>query len=160
MTVSVTYLEWSDIQGKVLQNIDRQIVGRDELFIRKLVNASVIHNVFYEHTSNESELSSHAIYAIPFRGVEIAEYGPAIQSTLSEFCDVAIRIEPEFWLWDNLGNRFVRGGVRLSPNGAAEIAELLLDHYIVTEERTYESIYTVLDTDRHKALFYLKEVTA
>ncbi|QYR23620.1 hypothetical protein KZ483_12400 [Paenibacillus sp. sptzw28] len=160
MTVSVTYLEWSDMQGKVLQTIDRHIVGRDELFIRKLVNASVIHNVLYEHTSNESELSQHAIYVIPFRGKEIAEYGRAIESSLSEFCDVAMRIEPEFWLWDNLGNRFIRGGTRLSPGEAAEIAQLLLDHYIVTDERTYECIYTVMDTDRRKALFYLKEVKA
>jgi hypothetical protein len=44
------------------------------------------------------------------------------------------------------------------PASPLEFARLLLDHYIVSEERTYETIYTIYDIDRSKIVVFLKGV--
>ncbi|RUT36538.1 hypothetical protein EJP77_00060 [Paenibacillus zeisoli] len=38
-----------------------------------------------------------------------------------------------------------------------EIARMLLDHYLVKNDTTYEIVYSVLDMDRNKVVLYLKE---
>lgn len=158
-TRSISYQEWSEDEGKVVRVLQEQSVTNEEIFIRKLVNATVIRNQLYEHTSHESEEGTrHIVYAKPFQESDVQVYGNSIKPPLFEYCSSTIRVEPEFLYWD--GHTFRRGSRLMLTREPLEIAQLLLDHYLVVQDTTYETVYSVLDTDRNKAVFYLKEVNS
>lgn len=150
------YCEWSNAEERVVRDLLELPVGSDDLFMRKLVNATVLRNRLFEHSSHESEEGRlHTIYVKPFEGRELEKYGPQIEPPLSEHCDTAPAPEAEFLHWD--GRRFRRGEPAAAPEGPLEIARLLLDHYVVANGRTHETIYSVFDADRNKVVFYMKE---
>lgn len=153
----LTYQEWSESLGRAERELLEVHVSREEMFLRKLVNATVIRNRMFEHTSNESENNrEHVIYAKPFREYEVDTYGPGIWKHAFEFVDVSHTIEPVFCVWHN--GDFAVKPVLHGISQPMDIAQLLLDHYLIEYGRTYEVIYTLLDHERKKVLFFLKEV--
>lgn len=158
MNCPLTYLEWSDQDQRVVRTITDATVSSDDIFVRKLVNATVYRNGLFEHTANECEDGlRHHIYVKPYNECDDTVYGQAIRTALHEYCTVSPYMEAEYLLWN--GYRFnpcVLG--QQPPAGPLEFAQLLLDHYIVSEERTYETIYTIYDIDRSKIVVFLKGV--
>lgn len=155
--ISLSYLQWSEAMGRVEEQLLNVFVSRDELFIRKLVNASVVRNRLLEHTSNESEDNrQHAIYAKPFQDADLPVYGHEVWRTVFDLCDVGFRIDALFFVWEN--GRFAEQKFTFYASSETDIAQLLLDHYLVESGRSYEVVYTVFDHERKKALFFLKEV--
>ncbi|TFE28135.1 hypothetical protein [Cohnella luojiensis] len=153
----LAYLEWSESLGRVEQHLLDAYVSREELFLRKLVNATVIRNRMFEHSSNESESNRrHAVYVKPFREFDIATYGTAIWKHAFEFCDISDSLEAVFCIWHN--GDFVAEPMTFGLLEPMDIAQLLLDHYLIEMGKTYEVLYTVLDNERKKVLFFLKEV--
>ncbi|MNC77654.1 hypothetical protein D3C75_1296610 [compost metagenome] len=63
---------------------------------------------------------------------------------------------PEYMLWN--GKAFQELELADSSSYTMELAERLLDHYMVRNGTTYEFVYSVLDADRRKVLFFMKEV--
>ncbi|NUU77206.1 hypothetical protein HP552_18480 [Paenibacillus xylanilyticus] len=62
----------------------------------------------------------------------------------------------EYMLWN--GKAFQELELADSSSYTMELAERLLDHYMVRSGTTYEFVYSVLDADRRKVLFFMKEV--
>ncbi|RAP78372.1 hypothetical protein [Paenibacillus montanisoli] len=154
---TIYYQDWDEAGQRVQRTLKQYTIGTDELFVRKLVNATVIQNLLLHHSSHESEAGgNHLIYAAPFQSSCLDRYGSEIKPALLERCDRSVFLETEFLYWN--GSRFELGEPLMHTPDALAIARLLLDHYLVKQERTYESLYTVLDDDRNKVLFYLKEV--
>ncbi|WP_308634131.1 hypothetical protein [Paenibacillus silvisoli] len=154
---TISYLEWDETGRRVRRTLKQYTIGTDEIFVRKLVNATVIQNLLLHHSSHESEASGqHLIYAAPFQSSDLDGYGTEMKAALLERCDRSVFLEAEFLYWN--GIRFELGEALTRTPDAQAIAMLLLDHYLVKQDRTYESLYTVLDDDRNKVLFYLKEV--
>lgn len=160
MKYPVIYLEWSEPEQRVLRTVADTEAAQGDLFVRKLVNATLFRNGLYEHSANECEEGlRHHIYAKRYREDDDPLYGHAIRTALQECCTVSEFMEAEFLLWN--GIRFHPCSLRrLAPAAPLEFAQLLLDHYIVTEGHTYETVYTVYDMDRSKIVIFLKEVNA
>jgi len=157
-TSLISYHEWSELEGKVTKDLEEQSVSNADIFVRKLVDATVLRNQLYEHTSYESENSHrHLIYAKPFNESDYEEFGPSIKPPLSEYCAPSYTLETEFLYWN--AYQFERGNRIRFSNDALEIAKLLLDHYIVDNEKTFETLYTVFDPMRSRVMFYMKEVS-
>ncbi|MGO4373436.1 hypothetical protein AB4Z21_22260, partial [Paenibacillus sp. MCAF20] len=112
----------------------------------------------YEHTANESEDGQqHLIYMKPYSEFDDSIYGTAIRTALYENCSVSPYLEAEFLLWN--GYRFNPCVLAMRPlAGQLDFAQLLLDHYIVSERSTYETVYTIYDMDRSKIVVFLKGV--
>ncbi|MCM3786136.1 hypothetical protein M3231_24560 [Neobacillus mesonae] len=155
MHVPVIYEHWSEEDNKVIGSLTQLQVSQEELFVRKLVNATVIRGELYEHTANESEDGyCHLIYAKKFNP-EDHNFGKALLDATFDAYQVSPgSISCEYALWK--GRSFKPLELNITPSSAIEVARLLLDHYIVHREDTYESIYTVLDTDRSRVVLYLK----
>ncbi|MNM91947.1 hypothetical protein D3C76_53770 [compost metagenome] len=152
-----SYQEWSEPEGRVLSVLQEKRVPGEEIFLRKLVNATVIRNQVYEHTSNESEVGErHNVYVKPFDEDDLELYGVHIKSSLFENSARSIRIETEFLCWEETG--FERREVLAPIRDLYEISQLLLDHHLVIRGNHYEILYSVLDTDMNKVNFYLKEM--
>ncbi|MDQ8736302.1 hypothetical protein [Paenibacillus sp. LHD-38] len=154
----LTYLEWSEQDQRVERTITEAAVTRDDIFVRKLVNATVFRNALFEHTANECEDGKrHHIYAKPYNEFDDTVYGQAIRNALHEYVTVSPYMEVEYLLWN--GYRFNPCALPLlEPASPLEFAQLLLDHYIVSEQKTYETVYTVYDMDRSKIVVFLKGV--
>jgi len=153
----VSYEEWNEEQARVERHLLDVRVPREELFLRKLVNATVIHNRLYEHSSHESEDDrKHFVYAKPFDERSLRSYGPAVLRAVFETSEAAAEPSADCYYWRD--GAFVRGQPAFPVNGALDIAERLLDHYRVEYGRTHEAVYAVWDEERKKALFFLKEV--
>lgn len=154
----LSYLEWSEHGQRVERTITETAVSRDELFVRKLVNATVVRNSLFEHTANESEDGQrHLIYAKPYHDQDDAVYGSAIRTALYENCSVSPHLEAEYLLWNGYRFKPCVLGQRPLAN-PLDFAQLLLDHYIVSEQQSYETVYTVYDMDRSKLIIFLKGV--
>lgn len=154
---SISYQEWSEIDGRVVRELQERSVSNEEIFVRKLVNATMIRNQLYEHTSHESEDGTrHIVYAKLFDERDLQLYGNQIKPALLEYCSSTIRVEAELLYWN--GAAFSRGTRLKLSNEPLKIAQLLLDHYLVIQDTTYENVYSILDTDRNKVLFFLREV--
>lgn len=154
---SIRYQEWSEQEQQVIRILQEVTVPDEEIFIHKLVNVAVIRNQLFEHTSHESEdMYRHLVYAKPYSDVNMLVYGRGIVPPLSEFVRPSMRLEPEFLYWD--GAQFQHEQSLFTLSNPLDIAKLLLDHYISVRLQSYECVYTILDTDRNKVMFYLKGV--
>ncbi|WP_337103731.1 hypothetical protein [Paenibacillus sp. YIM B09110] len=158
MSSPLSYVEWSEYEQRVLRTIAEATVSQGELFVRKLVNATAVRNGLYEHTANESEDGQqHLIYMKPYSEFDDSIYGTAIRTALYENCSVSPYLEAEFLLWN--GYRFNPCVLAMRPPASPlDFAQLLLDHYIVSERSTYETVYTIYDMDRSKIVVFLKGV--
>lgn len=158
MNSTLTYLEWSEEEQRVERSITEFDVTRDDIFVRKLVNATVFRNGVFEHTANECEDGKrHHIYAKRYNESDDIVYGQAIRAALHEYVTLSPYMEVEYLLWN--GYRFNPCTLaQQAPASPLEFAQLLLDHYIVSDQRTYETIYTIYDMDRSKIVIFLKGV--
>ena len=84
------------------------------------------------------------------------EYGAAIADAALAMCKMSSMYSAEYMLWN--GRSFQELDLTASSTYTMELAEQLLDHYMVRGGKTYEFLYSVLDGDRKKVLFYMKEV--
>lgn len=153
----LSYQEWSDLELRVTRSLFSEAVSNQELFVRKLVNATVIHNQCFEHTSHESDHGgNHVIYMKPFEADELPIYGARLKEALFDYCDVSPALSMDCCYWEH--DRFVRGTAIRMEHEPLKIAGLLLDHYLVQYEQTYENVYSVFDRDRRKVILFLKGV--
>lgn len=154
MHVPLQYEEWSESEKRVVRTLTQDQVPQEELFVRKLVNATVIRGHLYEHTANESEDGyRHLIYVQPF-DTDQYTYGKALHDATFDACRVSSYLECEYVLWN--GKAFKKAEFSLSVSSPIEIARLLLDHLIVIQDDTFEMVYSALDSDRGKVMIYLK----
>jgi hypothetical protein len=149
------YHEWSETERRAVQIVHQGTVSREEMFIRKLVNGTMIRNQLFEHSSNESEnFELHHIYLLPFDGRKQL-YGDTIREAAFEYCSVSANIECEWKVYD--GSKFRQADSIEPAANLLDIAQMLLDHYLIIEGHTYETIYSLFDSDRKKVIFYLSE---
>lgn len=154
MHIPLQYEEWSESEKRVVRTLVQEQVPQEELFVRKLVNATVIRGHLYEHTANESEDGyRHLIYVQPFDKAQYS-YGKALYEATFDAYQVSSYLECEYVLWS--GRAFKEAAFTLPTSSPLEIARLLLDHLIVVQDDTYEMVYSALDTDRKKVMIYLK----
>ncbi|WP_141680284.1 hypothetical protein [Bacillus sp. FJAT-26390] len=156
MNCSLAYMEWSEPDQRVVRTITDEVITRDDIFMRKLVNATVFQSSLFEHTANECEDGTrHLIYAKPFHDYDDPVYGQAIRTALHEYVTVSPNVEVEYLLWN--GHRFNPCTLaQPSPASPLEFAQLLLDHFIVSEQHAFETVYTIYDMDRSKIVVFLK----
>ncbi|MBP3964141.1 hypothetical protein [Paenibacillus lignilyticus] len=153
---TICYQEWDESTQRVVRTLKQYSLDTDELFVRKLVNATVIQNRLLHHSSHESEDTGvHHIYAASFQAGDLDGYGAEVKPALLERCDRSVFLETEFLYWN--GRNFDLGEQLVRTTGSQDIARLLLDHYLVKQNRTFESLYSVLDDDRNKVVLYMKE---
>lgn len=154
MHVPLHYEEWSETEKRVVRTLTEQHVPLEELFVRKLVNATVIRGHLYEHTANESEDGyKHFIYAQLFDPDQYS-YGKALYEATFDAYRVSSELACEYVLWN--GRVFKETELPVTLSSTWEIARLLLDHLLVLHDETYEVLYSTLDTDRGKVMIYLK----
>ncbi|CAM2790121.1 hypothetical protein PATA110615_01315 [Paenibacillus taichungensis] len=154
---SMTYRNWSDDRQVETGVLEQVSVTRDELFMRKLVDATLMKNKLWAHLSNECEdRREHAVYVTEYDNQKPAEYGTAIADAALAMCKMSSMYSAEYMLWN--GSAFQELDLAESSSYTMELAEQLLDHYMVRGGTTYEFVYSVLDVDRKKVLFLMKEV--
>ncbi|WKL04276.1 hypothetical protein Q0F98_14695 [Paenibacillus amylolyticus] len=137
--------------------LEQTSVTRDELFMRKLVDATLVKNKLWAHLSNECQDGrEHAVYVTAYEQQMPDEYGAAIADAALAMCKMSSMYSAEYMLWN--GRSFQELELTASSTYTMELAEQLLDHYMVHDGKTYEFLYSVLDADRKKVLFYMKEV--
>ena len=137
--------------------LEQTSVTRDELFMCKLVDATLVKNKLWAHLSNECQDGrEHAVYVTAYEQQMPDEYGAAIADAALAMCKMSSMYSAEYMLWN--GSSFQELELTASSAYTMELAEQLLDHYIVRDGKTYEFLYSVLDADRKKVLFYMKEV--
>jgi hypothetical protein len=157
ITSWLSYQEWAEQDKRVVGYLLEQYVSREELFVRKLVNASVIHNKLYEHVSNESENGTrHIIYASRFNREQDTVHGRYIEEPLFANSARSEQLSIVLLCWND--GRFERSEFLTAPYDVPA-RTLLLDHYWVLYSVCYEIIYSVLDLDTNHVIFYLKEVS-
>ncbi|WP_340028133.1 hypothetical protein MHB71_26745 [Paenibacillus sp. FSL H7-0940] len=153
----MTYRSWSDDRQAETGVLEQASVTRDELFMRKLVDATLVKNKLWAHLSNECQDGrEHAVYVTAYEQQMPDEYGAAIADAALAMCKMSSMYSAEYMLWN--GSSFQELELTVSSTYTMELAEQLLDHYMVRGGKTYEFLYSVLDADRKKVLFYMKEV--
>ncbi len=152
----MTYRSWSDERQSETGILDEISVPRDELFMRKLVDATVITGKLWLHLSNESDGRDHAVYVTDMQRQLPAEYGSAIIDAVKSPRSVSLMFMAEYRLWN--GRSFEDKELAGITAYTMELAERLLDHYMVHNGATYEFVYSVLDTEAKKVLLFMKEV--
>lgn len=155
---SLTYREWSEDTQKELRSLTRESVSGDELFLRKLVDATRLHDKLWSHISNESEEhTDHSVYVTEFTGERAKPYGASITDlVLASEGGYTSTYSAMYWIWHEPAFRSMEQ--REGSVFTLELAQRLLDHYTVLSGKTYEFIYSVLDPQLKKVHLFVKEV--
>jgi hypothetical protein len=152
--IPLIYTEWDDQRNEASPSpILQVIVSQGVLFLRKLVNASVINNRMWEHTSHETDEDGQAyIYVKPWNKAEHS-YGEQVEKCIYHRYDISTAYEIEFY-------RLVQGQYEIlsnvSGNSTLEVAQVLLDHYRAINGIFYELSYAVLDHNRRKVIIFVE----
>ncbi|ANE46320.1 hypothetical protein SY83_08555 [Paenibacillus swuensis] len=152
---SLTYCEWDEALSRVAGIWLKLPVTREQLCIRKLVNATVLRNKAGEHTSHETDGAGESmIYVKPWTPASLPVYGEAVREALYEYSDIAEYGEVEYYRYR--GERFERF-LQQGMGEPYETVTILVDHYRNVQQTDYEIVYTILDTDRNKLLLFMTE---
>ncbi|MDP4098552.1 hypothetical protein OIN60_17610 [Paenibacillus sp. P96] len=151
------YREWSEVKQREVRSLSHESVSGDELFLRKLVDATCLNGRLWGHTSHENEDNlAHSVYVTPFKEQVSEPYASAITEVLSGEGTASSLLKPSYWLWKE--KRFHPMDRNEASVFTLELARRLLDHYTVLDGRTYQYLYSVLDTGRNSVHFFLEEV--
>lgn len=151
--IALRYFEWDESEMQPKEILAQVLVDQGVLFLRKLVNATVIRNQLFEHTSNESDGKESFIYLQPFEASQLEEKAPIEQAVFSRH-NVAPRYEAEYWTLED--RSFICRETQRFDH-PMDTAQLLLDHYLHFQGYHYEYLYAVLDPARRKLLLFLKQ---
>ncbi|RKD23846.1 hypothetical protein BEP19_05295 [Ammoniphilus oxalaticus] len=149
------YQHWDEQNSEPIETINRMLVSREVLFIRKLVDATVLRNKIWEHTSNETEGDYSCIYIKPFE-IKETPTGEQIEQVVFARHDLAGRYEAEYWVV--LENEYHLLTVATFEQ-TWHAAQVLLDHYLRIAEKHYEVNYAILDPNRKKILLFIQETS-
>jgi hypothetical protein len=154
---SITYREWSEDSQKELRSLTQESVSGDELFLRKLVDATRLHDKLWAHISNESEEhTEHSVYVTEFTGERAEPYGASITDLVqASEGGYASSFSVFYWVWREPAFHSMEH--REGSLFTLELAQRLLDHYTVLGGQTYEFIYSVLDPQAKKVHLFVKE---
>ncbi|MFD2611081.1 hypothetical protein [Paenibacillus gansuensis] len=154
-TIDLTYLEWDESRRESSSVWLQTGVAQGELFLAKLVNATLFRNRLGEHVSNETDQYGHAaVYIKPWMDSCLPEYGAAVREALFDYCDVSEQMEMEYWRFEE--GRFTKW-IKEPLSSALAAASILLDHYRTIHYTDYEVLYAVHDLDRKKVVMFLKQ---
>lgn len=153
--IPLFYIEWDETFQLPSPPISETTVSNGELFIRKLVNASMMNNRIWEHISNETdEHGQSVIYVKPWLK-EYSRFGEAMDVAVHEHYDIAeAAYEIEYYHMN--GERFSLK-TKSSYKNPMDIAQVLLDHYVSLNGATYEAYFALWDNSRHKVLLFLTD---
>lgn len=148
----LVYREWDEEKQVDTEPLMKVLVNQGILFLRKLVNATVIQNRIWEHSSHESDEDLATIYVKPFAAAD-HHLGKKMEETVFARLEMSPQYEAEFWVenhasYDWLQNR--------SFKQALDAGQLLLDHYLHLNGAHYEIQYAILDPARKKVLLFLQ----
>lgn len=130
-------------------------VSQDELFVRKLVDATLLSGRLFTHLSHESDdREGEFIYVTPFQEQEPEIYGAAIQAAVNSGTVVSSRLD--YLVWD--GAAF-QPPSRLfpAPTFKRDLSACLLNHYLVFGGITYEMLFSIYDPAPDRVVLFLKE---
>lgn len=149
------YVIWPEEQREKSKLIDESSVSQDELFIRKLVDATLLSDQLYIHLSHESDdQAGELIYITPFNSEDLETYGNAVESTINTNSVVSSRVE--YLLWNGASFQAPQQLFPL-PTFKRDIAAYLLNHYLVFSNITYEVLFSIYDKAKDRVLLFLKE---
>ncbi|WP_134701227.1 hypothetical protein [Ammoniphilus sp. YIM 78166] len=151
----VIYQEWDEQTGQSLEPIAKVLVSQEILFLRKLVNATMIRNQIWEHTSHETDGEKSFIYVKPF-DPNVVTHGEKIKQTAFSRYDLANRYEAEYWGFTGIDFQLLKIG---TYEQALDAAQVLLDHYVHVHKVHYEVDYVILDPNRKKILLFLQQTS-
>jgi hypothetical protein len=153
-SIPLFYLEWDEFRSEASPFTSAQhYVGQDELFLRKLVNATWIDQRIWEHISHETDERGQAlIYVKPWKK-ELHAHGEAIDQALHRAYAPGEGYRVNFIAVDGQANDIVETKQFQTP---LEVAELLLDHYRFVANNDYEIILAVFDQNRKTTSIFLR----
>lgn len=150
-------MTWSEKSRGDTQAVEQSSISQDELFVRKLVDATLLSDQLYVHLSHESDdQAGEFIYITPFHAEELETFGCAIQSAidLNVSSMASTRIEYLLWSEDSFQTPQQLFPV---PTFKRDVATYLLNHYLVFGSVTYEVIFSIYDPKRDCVRLFLKE---
>lgn len=150
-------MTWPEETRGKSQPVEQSSISQDELFVRKLVDATLLSDQLYVHLSHESDdQAGEFIYITPFHSEELETFGGAIQSAVDINANsiTSSRIEYLLWNEDSFGPPQRLFPV---PTFKRDIATYLLNHYLVFSDVTYEVLFSIYDPKRDCVLLFLKE---
>lgn len=126
----------------------------EELFLRKLVDATMVRNQLWQHERHETnDQGQAAIFVSRWDGSEVGEHKAALEKTLYAKFDVSPYYEVQWHVWQ--GQEFAEVRTKRTKH-PLQSAVHLLDHDVSIEDTLYEVLYAVLDLDRRKVFLFLK----
>ena len=128
-------------------------ISFEELFLRKLVDATMVRNCLWEHEHHENlEFKQAAVHVQAWTVESLDEYGRAVEQALFQKYDVSKYYEIQWWVWRHSSFQMWR----TEPvEHALRAASLMLDHAHVLDSLEYHVCYAVLDLDRRKLHVFL-----
>lgn len=150
--IPLLYAEWNDSTGQPSEPLAKVLVSQGILFLRKLVNATVIHNYIWEHTSHERDGEQAFIFVKPLDPVD-QPLGSEMKEAVFSRHDVSGQYEVEYWELDHLRCQWLD---KQTFERSLEAAQILLDHYLHHHGVHFEVTYTILDPARKKVLVFLQ----
>jgi hypothetical protein len=137
--------------------IHSEQVPFEELFLRKLVDATMVRNQLWQHERHEhNDEHQSAIYVTAWDGVEISVYRDAIRHVLFDRYDVSNYYEVQWYKWQVDQQSFELWKAE-STDHPLTSATVLLDHAYQFHQQRFVVLYAVLDLDRRKLLLFLRE---
>jgi hypothetical protein len=124
-----------------------------ELFLRKLVDATVVRNQVWEHDQHENRDRMQAIVRVqPWTIAAVDDYGAGIERALYAQYDVSPYYEIQWMEWQSDRFTVLR---KEQTEDALHAAAVMLDHAHDLQGVYYDVQYAVLDLDRRKLLVFL-----
>jgi len=152
----LSYIVWDENkQENQMPPKAKVICSQGPLFVRKLVDSTLIHNSLYLHLSNETDRngSSTYIYLGAWDDQKVT-HGAQIKNSIFQSYEVGTEQEHLLLFYILEGSAFVLKH-RQHYSNAFDLAQVLLDHYHTVGESHYEVMHACLDHESRKVLLFL-----